>query len=53
MNTEVIWNFLTTQGADFGLKLLGALAAWIIGRWLISMALRLLGAGLQRAARWT
>ncbi|ARV20667.1 Small-conductance mechanosensitive channel [Curvibacter sp. AEP1-3] len=51
MNTEVIWNFLTTQGADFGLKLLGALAAWIIGRWLISMALRLLGAGLQRGGK--
>ena len=48
MNTEVIWNFLSTQGADFGLKLLGALAAWIIGRWLIGMALRLLGLGLQK-----
>ncbi|CAM8639544.1 MscS Small-conductance mechanosensitive channel [Comamonadaceae bacterium] len=51
MNTEVIWNFLSTQGADFGLKLMGALAAWIIGRWLISMALRLLGAGLQRGGK--
>jgi small conductance mechanosensitive channel len=51
MNTEVIWNFLTTEGADFGLKLLGALAAWIIGRWLIGMALRLLGAGLQRGGK--
>lgn len=51
MNTEVIWNFLSTQGADFGLKLMGALAAWIIGRWLIGMALRLLGAGLQRGGK--
>jgi small conductance mechanosensitive channel len=51
MNTEVIWNFLTTQGADFGLKLLGALAAWIIGRWLIGMALRLLSAGLQKGGK--
>lgn len=51
MNTEVIWNFLSTQGADFGLKLMGALAAWIIGRWLISMTLRLLGAGLQRGGK--
>jgi small conductance mechanosensitive channel len=51
MNTEVIWNFLTTEGADFGLKLLGALAAWIIGRWLIGLALRLLGAGLQRGGK--
>ena len=51
MNTEVIWNFLSTQGADFGLKLMGALAAWIICRWLIGMALRLLGAGLQRGGK--
>ena len=51
MNTEVIWNFLTTQGADFGLKLIGALAAWIIGRWLISVALRLLSGGLQKGGK--
>jgi small conductance mechanosensitive channel len=51
MNTEVIWTFLSTQGADFGLKLLGALAAWIIGRWLIGVALRLMGAALRRGGK--
>ena len=51
MNTEVIWNFLTTQGADFGLKVLGALAAWIVGRWLIGMALRGIGAALKRGGK--
>jgi small conductance mechanosensitive channel len=51
MNTEVIWTFLSTQGADFGLKLLGALAAWVIGRWLIGMALRLLGSALRRGGK--
>jgi small conductance mechanosensitive channel len=51
VNTEVIWNFLSTQGADFGLKLLGALAAWVIGRWLISLALRLMGAALKRGGK--
>ena len=51
MNSEAIWTFLTTQGADFGLKLLGALAAWIIGRWLIAMALRLLNAAFQRGGK--
>jgi small conductance mechanosensitive channel len=51
MNTEVIWNFLSTQGAAFGLKLLGALAAWIIGRWLIGMALRLFGVALQKGGK--
>ncbi len=51
MNSEIIWNFLTTQGADFGLKILAALAVWIIGRWLISMATRLIGAGLQKGGK--
>ena len=51
MNSEVIWTFLSTQGADFGLKLLGALAAWIIGRWLIGLALRLMGAALRRGGK--
>ena len=51
MNTEAIWTFLSTQGADFGLKLLGALAAWIVGRWLISMVLRMLTAGFQRGGK--
>lgn len=32
MNMEIVWNFLTTQGADFGLKILGAIAAWVLGR---------------------
>lgn len=51
MNTEAVWTFLTTQGVDFGLKLLGALAAWIIGRWLINLSLRLMGAGLRRGGK--
>jgi small conductance mechanosensitive channel len=51
MNTEVVWTFLSTQGVDFGLKLLGALAAWIIGRWLISLALRLMSAALKRGGK--
>jgi len=51
MNTQVILDFLTTQGADFGLKILGALAAWIVGRWLIGIALRLMGAALKRGGK--
>ena len=48
MNTEAIWTFITTQGVDFGLKVIGALIAWAIGRWLISLAQKLVGAALQR-----
>ncbi len=48
LNTEAIWQFLSTQGMDFGLKVLAAIAAWIVGRWLISLALRLFSAALLR-----
>ncbi|MDD0840259.1 mechanosensitive ion channel family protein [Curvibacter sp. HBC61] len=51
MNTEVIWHFLSTQGAEFGLKVLGAIAAWVIGRWLISLTVQLLGKVLARGSR--
>ena len=51
MNTEAIWTFLSTQGADFGLKVLAALAAWIIGRWIINLVVRLFTAALERGKR--
>ena len=52
MNTDVILNFLTTQGVDFVLKIVGAIAAWIIGRWLIGLAARLMGRSLERGQRF-
>jgi small conductance mechanosensitive channel len=48
---EVVWTFLSTQGMDFGLKLLGALLAWFIGRWFIVILKRLTSAALQRGHR--
>jgi small conductance mechanosensitive channel len=51
MNTETVLTFLTTQGVDFALKVLGALAAWVIGRWLIGLALRLVNGALMRAGK--
>jgi small conductance mechanosensitive channel len=51
MNTEAIWIFLTTQGVDFGLKVIGALVAWAIGRWLIGLAQRLVAKALDRGKR--
>lgn len=51
MNTQEIWIFLTTQGADFGIKLLTAIAAWIIGRWLISLAVGLMGKIFERGGK--
>ena len=51
MNMEVVWNFLSTQGADFALKIVGAIAAWIIGRWLIGLAVGLIGKALERGKK--
>ena len=51
MNVEAIVNFLSTEGADFALKILAALAAWIIGRWLIGLVLRGFGALLERGKK--
>ena len=34
----------------FGLKLLGAISAWIVGRFLIRLAVRLMSAALSRQA---
>lgn len=51
MNTEAVWTFLSTQGVDFGLKVLGALAAWLVGRWLINLALRFVRLAFERGRR--
>lgn len=52
MNTEVILNFLATQGVDFALKIVGAIAAWIIGRWIIGTAARVMGKALERGNKF-
>lgn len=51
MNIEAIVSFLSTQGADFGLKILGALAAWIIGRWIIGLVLAGFNAAVARGKK--
>ena len=48
MNAQEIWQFISTQGAEFGIKLLTAIAAWVVGRWLISLAVRLMGKVFER-----
>ena len=42
--TQTVITLLTTVG----LKLLGAIAIWIVGRWLINFALRLIGGALTK-----
>jgi small conductance mechanosensitive channel len=48
---HTIWAFLATQGIDFGIKVIGAIAAWIVGRWLISLAARFMERIFERAGR--
>ena len=51
MDVETVMTFLSTQGVEFGLKILGAIAAWIVGRWLIGLVLRAFGAAMERGKK--
>ena len=48
MNFERIVETATTNLTAFGLKALGALAVWIVGRYLINLTVRLVSAALAR-----
>lgn len=48
MDLSKTFQLITDHGVSFGLRVLGAIAIWIIGRMLISMAVRLVTSGLER-----
>lgn len=48
MNWDQIRDTLTAEITAFGLRLVGALVVWIVGRWLIGLAGRLLSRALHR-----
>ncbi len=48
---QEMWAFLATQGAAFGLKIIGAIIAWMVGRWLISRATDILTKIFERGGR--
>ena len=48
LNLSAMMQTVTTMLTIVGLKILGAIAIWIIGRWLISLSLRLIGSALTR-----
>jgi len=48
MDTQQIMDTITTTLTTVGLKILGAIAVWIVGRWLIGLAIRLLSAALTK-----
>jgi len=45
---EHIQDVLITAATDVGLKIVAAIVIWIIGRWIIGIALRLIRLGLER-----
>lgn len=47
-NFSAITQTVTTMLTTVGLKILGAIAIWIIGRWLIAFAIRLIGGPLTK-----
>jgi small conductance mechanosensitive channel len=47
-NLSPITQTVTTMLTTVGLKIVGAIAIWIIGRWLIAFALRLIGGPLTK-----
>lgn len=51
MNTQDIWQFISTQGAELGIKLATAIVAWVVGRWLIALARGLIGKILERGKK--
>jgi len=51
LNLATAQQFLMTRGLDLGLNLLAAIALWILGRWAIRVATRLLGKIVQRSGK--
>lgn len=51
LNTQAIHTYIATQGGDFLIAVATAIVTWIVGRWLIKMASKLLARMLQRGGR--
>ena len=47
-NVDSLKQYLYTTMTDLGLRILGAFALWIIGRWLIGVASRMIGRAMSR-----
>jgi len=48
MDISTIEGFIKTTAADMGVKILAAIAFWIIGRWLIGRVIKLVQAAMHR-----
>jgi small conductance mechanosensitive channel len=48
LDAQSIQNFLSTTATDLGIKILAAIAFWIVGRWLIGRVVALMSAAMNR-----
>ena len=48
MDIDRIQEILVTAATDIGLKILAAITFWVVGRWLIGFALKILSKGLEQ-----
>lgn len=51
MTVEKIMDFLVNEGLSFSIKVIAALAAWILGRWIIGIIISLIGTVIQKTGR--
>ena len=48
MDTKQLMQTLTDQGTRIGMQVLGTIALWVVGRWLIGLTIKLARAGMAR-----
>jgi small conductance mechanosensitive channel len=51
MNLDGVTSYLATHGMDLALKLAGAVAIWVIGRWIISLVMRVTTRAISRGGK--
>jgi small conductance mechanosensitive channel len=51
LNTDQIVLWFTTRGAELGLKVLAAIAVWIIGRWIVGFVRRLVEKAINKTGK--
>jgi small conductance mechanosensitive channel len=51
LNTTELMHWLATKGADFGLKVLAAIAVWTIGRWIIGIVLKMIERAIGKTGK--
>ena len=48
LNLNAMMQTVTTMLTAVGLKIVGAIVIWMVGRWLIGVALRMIGSTLRK-----